>query len=359
MIGRFATPGRKAWWLYVALGSSVSWGAAQAAEPETIAIPPECGLRLVARIPMPQMKGTWDHLTADAKTSRLFLSAQEDHAVDVVDLQTNRPIHRISGFFNRPQGEYFVPDPARLIVTNGRDGTCKILRGDTYELLHSIPLALGADMIEYDVASRRLYVESGGKDSKRGPGKLTMIDPASGTVLGEVMTDFRAAAMAMETTGPRLYVALPGANQIAVVDRPSGQIVTRFEVAGRPASLALDEADHRLFVATRTFEKDPRPPRLLVFDTRSGQALATLDSTDATENMFYDAAHHRIYTSSLEGAIEVYRQNDPDHYEAVGKIMAAPHAGTSQLIPELNRYCVALAPHGDQVSQVWVFSTAP
>lgn len=346
---------RSCWPLVLACGLARA-GAAPADEP---VIPPGCGLSLVAKIPMPQMKGTWDHLTADASTSRLFLSAQEDHAVDVVDLQTNRPVHRISGFFNRPQGEYYVADPARLIVTNGRDGTCKILRGDTYELLHSIPLSLGADMIEYDATAHRLYVESGGTDSKRGPGKLTMIDPDSGAVLGEVRTGLRAAALAMETQGTKLYVAIPAANQIAVLDRPSGTIVSRLPVAGRPASLALDEADHRLFVATRTFEKDPRPARFYVFDTRTGQTLANLDSTDATENMFYDAPHHRIYTSSLEGAIEVYRQTDPDHYEVAGRIMAAPHAGTSQLIPELNRYCVALAPHGDQVSQVWVFSTAP
>jgi len=344
-------------WLGLALG--FPFCPSRAAEPAEVVIPADAGLRLIARIPMPQMSGTWDHLTADPRTARLFLSAQEDHAVDVVDLKTNRPIHRISGFFNRPQGEYYVPGLDRLVVTNGKDGTCKLLRGDTYDLIGSIQLSMGADMIEYDPPAKLLYVESGGKDSNRGPGKLTLIDALAGKPVGEIVTDYRAAAMAMERAGPRLYVALPGANQIVVIDRRTRAFTARFDVAGRPASMALDEPGRRLFVATRTFAGDPRPPRFLVLDAGTGRTLASLESTDATENMFFDAAHHRIYTSSLAGAIQVYRQLDSDHYRSAGQIAASPHAGTSQFIPELNRYCVALAPHENQVSQIWVFETIP
>jgi len=330
-----------------------------AAEPEATVIPPACGLKLIAKIPMPQMSGTWDHLTADGATARLFLSAQEDHTVDVIDLRTNRPIHSIHGFFNRPQGEYYVPDLNKLVVTNGRDGTCKLLDGETYKLLDSIQLSMGADMIDYDPATKVLYVESGGTDSKRGPGTLTLIDAVADHKTGTIVTGFRAAAMAMEHGGPRLYVAIPASNAVDIVDRTKQAIVGHFAVGGRPASMALDEAGHRLFVATRTFAGDPTPARLVVLAADSGQHIAELESTDATENMFYDAAHHRIYTSSLEGAIEVYRQIDPDHYVVAGRIAASPHAGTSQFIPELHRFCVALAPHGQQVSQVWIFDTGP
>jgi DNA-binding beta-propeller fold protein YncE len=331
--------------------------AGTAAESAEIVIPAACGLKLIARIPMPQMSGTWDHLSADAATARLFLSAQEDHAVDVIDLRTNQPVHRIHGFFNRPQGEYYVPGLNKLVITNGRDGTCKLLNGETYALLDSIQLSMGADMIDYDPATKLLYVESGGTDSKRGPGTLTLIDAVADHAVGSIVTGLRAAAMAMERSGPRLYVAIPGANAVDVVDRSTRAIVGHLAVGGRPASMALDEAGHRLFVATRTFAGDPAPARLMVLDADTGKHLAELESTDATENMFFDAAHHRIYTSSLEGAIEVYRQLDPDHYVVAGRIAASPHAGTSQFIPELNRFCVALAPHGQQVSQVWIFDT--
>ena len=83
-------------------------------------------------------------------------------------------------------------------------------------------------MIEYDAPAKCLYVESGGTDSNRGPGKLTLIDAVSGQPAGEIVTGYRAAAMAMEKAGPRLYVAIPAANQIAVIDRRSKTIAARF-----------------------------------------------------------------------------------------------------------------------------------
>ena len=171
---------------FVAL-SAIGAGAAEDTPRPMVAPAPEIpenpALRLVGRIPMSHMSGTWDHLAADAKTGRLFLSAQEDHAVDVVDLRAARPILRMIGNFNRPQGQFYVPELNKLVVTNGKDGTAKIFRGDTYELTTTIPLSLGADMMEYDPRTKYLYVEHGGRDSNRGPGKLSIIDAVSEKVV--------------------------------------------------------------------------------------------------------------------------------------------------------------------------------
>jgi hypothetical protein len=316
-------------------------------------------ISLTAKIPIPAMTGTWDHLTADGASGRLFLSAQDQQIVDVVDLRSRRPIHRITGIFNRPQGEYYIPGLDELAVTNGRDGTCKILDGRTYELKWSVQLAMGADMMEYDPATQLLYAESGGKDSNRGPGKLTLIDATSGEIKGEIVTDFRSAALAMERKGETLYDALPGANEAILIDRPSRRITKHFAIAGRPASMALDESNRRLFVATRTWKDSPAKPELFILDADTGALVESLPSTDATENMFYDAASRRIYTSSLEGAIEVFTQADPDHYSLTQKIPATPHAGTSQFIPDLHLFCVALPPHEKHKAAVWVFDTSP
>src|SRR6202035_613249 len=76
-------------------------------------------LRLVTKIPVPRMTGTWDHLTGDATGKRMFISAQEDQVVRVFDLKTNQPIHSITADFNRPQGLYYIP-AGELFVTNGR-----------------------------------------------------------------------------------------------------------------------------------------------------------------------------------------------------------------------------------------------
>ncbi len=313
-------------------------------------------LELTAEIPVPEMTGTWDHLTVDPVTRRLFLSAQDQQIVYVVDLMGRATIHRITGAFDRPQGELYVPQFDRLVVTNGRDGRVRILHGHNYRVAATLGLSMGADMVAYDARHRILYVESGGTDARRGPGWLALIDPSSGELVGKLTTGYRAAALVMAHASARLYVAIPGLDQVAVVDSKTRRIVQRFPVPGRPASMALDEAHHRLFVATRTFAGDPRPPTFNVLDADSGRQIASLSSEDATEDMYFDPVHRGIYTSSLEGFVQAYRQIDANHYRLIATIPTVPHSGTSQFVPALDELCVAAPPHAGQPAAILVFS---
>jgi hypothetical protein len=90
-------------------------------------------LTLVGRILVPNMTGTWDHVTANAATSRRFAFAQEDNQVRVFDLEASKPLFTISGGFNRPQGLYYVTGKRVLAVTNGKDGTLRSRDGTTYQ----------------------------------------------------------------------------------------------------------------------------------------------------------------------------------------------------------------------------------
>ena len=306
-----------------------------------------------ATIPVPQMTGTWDHMTFDPATDRLFLSAQDQQRVYVVPLKGG-PIEPISGHFDRPQGELYVPAFDRLVVTNGRDGRVRILHGHNYRIAATLEVSEGADMIAFDPRHRVLYVESGGTDSKRGPGWLAVIDPGTGELLGKIDTGYRAAALVMAERRPRLYVAIPGLDQVAVVDTDTRRIFRRLSVPGRPASMALDEAHHRLFLATRTFAGDARPPTFNVLDSGSGRLIATLPSKDATEDMYLDADHRLIYTSSLQGFVQVYRQLDADRYSLVQTMATVPHSGTSEFVPGLDELCIAAPPHAGQPAAVWV-----
>ncbi|HVC02223.1 MAG TPA: hypothetical protein VND80_08470 [Steroidobacteraceae bacterium] len=314
-------------------------------------------LTLIGEIPVPQMTGTWDHLTVDPATRRLFMSAQDQQIVYVVDLGGHAPIHRITGAFDRPQGELYVPRFDRLVVTNGRDGRVRMLHGHNYRVAATLGLSMGADMIVFDARHGVIYVESGGTDSRRGPGWLAVIDPGSGELLGKITTGYRAAALVMAHDSARLYVAIPGLDQVAVVDTDTRRIEKRFSVPGRPASMALDEGRHRLFVATRTFPGDPRPPTFNVLDADTGRVIASLASKDATEDMYFDPADRGIYTSSLDGFVQAYRQIDANRYRLVATIPTAPHSGTSQFVPRLDELCVAAPPYAGHPAAVWVFRT--
>jgi hypothetical protein len=100
----------------------------------------------------------------------------------------------------------------------------------------------------------------------------------------------------------------------------------------------LDDADKRLFVGCRL------PARLVVLDTTSGRIVTTLPTVGDADDVFYDPGRRLVYVIGGEGAVEVLRQRDPDHYERVGRITTAPGARTGLFVPAFNRLFVA-APH--------------
>jgi DNA-binding beta-propeller fold protein YncE len=312
-------------------------------------------LRLVAKIPVPGMTGTWDHLAADPATKRLFLSAQDDNAVQVIDLATRKPLPAITGGFNRPQGLYYVSGVNALAVSNSRDGTLRSFDGNSFAPIKTIFLTLGADMMDYDPGTKYLYIDHGGVDSHRGPGGLAIIDVEKWEQVGNIATEYRPAALEIERVSQRLFVTLPGLSQVGVVDTKTRQIITRFQAPQptKPVALALDTASHRAFVGTRA------PDTFIAFDTETGKVVATLDSVGGIEGMYFDAANKRIYVTGLEGVVEAYQEVDADHYKSIAKIPIVPKAGTSLFIPQLNLFCVAAPPHDGQAAEIWLFEPQP
>ncbi len=312
-------------------------------------------LTLIGRIPVPNMTGTWDHLTADFATNRLFASAQEDNQVRVFDLVARKPLYTIAGGFDRPQGLYYVPGTDALAVTNGKDGSLRSFNGKTYEPIKILPLSLGADMMDMDPTTKYLYVDHGGTDSNRGPGALAIVDSKTWEKVGEVPTEYRPAALEAEKHGNRLFVLIPGLSQVGVVDRTSNQIFARFQLAApaQPIALTLDEPDRRLFEVNR------RPSSFNVLDMDTGLPIQTLDTIDGVESMYFDARLRRLYLTALDGYLQVIQQVDANHYKTIARFFTGHHAGTSQFVPNLNLLCVAVPPVEGQAAEIWLFQPKP
>jgi hypothetical protein len=57
-----------------------------------------------------------------------------------------------------------------------------------------------------------------------------------------------------------------------------------------------------------------------------------------------------------EGFVNVYKENDPDHFQDIGKIPTGPLGKTGLLVPALKEYFVAVPPHGATCAEVLVFT---
>jgi hypothetical protein len=112
-------------------------------------------------------------------------------------------------------------------------------------------------------------------------------------------------------------------------------------------AIAYDEANHRLFIACRS-------GGIVVLDTQSGKELSVLPITKGVDDLVFDAASKRIY-ASCDGDVAVYHQETPDNYKLIGKVSTGPLGRTSLLVPQLNRYFVAVPQHGTTNAEIQVF----
>ena len=312
-------------------------------------------LKLIQKVPMPNVKGRLDHFGLDLAGNRLFVAALGDdqNTVEVIDLKSGKWISSIPGQ-SKPQGLFYSPDFKKLFVANGTDGTCKIFAGDTFKLIESLPIGPDADHVGYDPATKYLYVGFG--DAKSGG--LAIIDTHDNKHIGDIKTDARPGGIKIEKKSSQTFVTLTGATHLGVVDLKKREQVAAWQtgVAGNVA-LALDEGHHRLFDGVR------EPATLIILDTESGKEISRLEGVAGIDDLWHDSAHSRVYASGGRGFdvgyVYTYQQKDADHYELIAKVPTAPGAGTSFWLPELNRFYVAAPANGKEEAAILIFEPQP
>jgi DNA-binding beta-propeller fold protein YncE len=210
-------------------------------------------LKLVQTFSLPGVTGPFDHLSADLANDRLFIAAEADHAVLVLDIHTGKVIREITDV-EKPHAVLYRPDVNRIYVTDGVDGSLKIYHGRTYDLLKQIPLEKDADSIGYDPLRQLLYVVNGGGDVGQQFSHLSVIDTDAGRKVADITIDGKTLeAMALDTFRPKLYLNDPAKSQIVVVDRWTNKIIATWPVTmgQRNVAMALDEQHQRLFTGCR------------------------------------------------------------------------------------------------------------
>jgi DNA-binding beta-propeller fold protein YncE len=286
-------------------------------------------LEPVATIEMPGVKGRIDHLSIDLKRHRLFVAALGNNTVEVLDVQRHRHEKSLPGF-GEPQGVLYLPDQDRLYVANGTGDRLDILDGNSLAPVKRIAKLADADNVRYDAAAGKVVVGYG-------KGALRMVDPGSGEAAGEIRLPAHPESFQLERNGGRVFVNVPDAGKVAVVDRTKRQVSATWDVPGARANfpMTLDETGRRLFIGARS------PAVMLVYDTDSGKVVAKAPIGGDTDDLFYDADRKRVYVVCGEGRVDIFRQDDADHYSQIGSVKTAARARTGLFVPEEGRLYVA------------------
>lgn len=305
---------------------------------------PEPPLRLEKTIALPNVQGRIDHLAVDLAGSRLFLAALGNNTVEVIDIRDGKHIRSIKGF-QEPQGLIYFPKAQRLIVTNGGDGSCKVLDGKSFELLYTIKYDADADNIRYDPYTNQVYVAFGG-------GSIGTFDADTGQQLWSVALGGHPESFQLEEAGTRVFVNVPSLGKVIVIDKAEKRITTSWPLNGTKNNfpMALDAINHRLFVGCRN------PSIIVIFDTESGKPEEVLNIPGDVDDLHYDRKGRRLYASCGEGYIAVFKEAGGSRYELIAEIPTVKKARTSLFVPEQGRLYLAVPRRGEQQAEIRVYT---
>lgn len=161
--------------------------------------------RLTGVVAMAGKSPSWDHLTLDPKSGRLFV-ARRLSGVTVFDTRT----HKIVGEIKRAVGANAValaPEFDRGYTANG-DGVSTVFTLSTLKTLARVKMGESADGAFYDAVHKLVVVTRGDEH------RLTFIDARTGKIAGELTTESKELeSVAIDDQGV-VYVA--GRDKVAV-----------------------------------------------------------------------------------------------------------------------------------------------
>jgi DNA-binding beta-propeller fold protein YncE len=313
-------------------------------------------LVLLQSIPLPDLHdGDFDHFAVDLAGHRMFLTAEKNAAVEVFDLQTNKLIRTLTDL-EEPHSMVYRADLKKLFVVDGGAAEVKIYQGDTYKRIGAIKLEDDADSIVYDPATKYMYVVNAGKGAKMAYCLVSVLDTTTDEKLADIKIDSDSVeALALEKSGKRIFVNITGKDAVGVIDRETRALVATWPIGQEGkhnVAMAFDEVAHRLFISTNN------PEKLIVLNSDSGAIVASLPCGHMVDDMAFDAKSKRIYVTGTD-FIDVFQEKDPDHYALVGQAPSTFRAKTAILVPELNRYYLAVPRHEGKTAEVRIFDVQP
>ncbi len=304
----------------------------------------EGSLVLSQTIALPDVQGGFNHMAVDTDHQRLFAAAPTKKTLEIVDVKSGKPWRSLEG--EKPAAARFAPEFNQLYVTRGQ--SVSIYDSKTFEVITSVDLQSNLDELQYDVQARQLYVGC----MTAGKTAIAAIGIPNGKLLWQIQLPAKPQGIAVEQEGKRIFANMPSLKQVAVIDREKRTLLTTWPVTDTQGitPIALDEVHHRLFVGSR------QPAQLVIFDTTTGKPVTNIVIDGDADDLFFDAAHKRIYLSCGEGFIDVIDQRDADHYQLRTRIPTAAGARTSTFSAKVGAFYLGVPRRGNQPAEIRVFS---
>ena len=125
---------------------------------------PDEPLKLVQTIPLSGLQdGDFDHFALDLPGQRLFLCAEENGAVEVIDLHEGKVVQTLRDTKTPHSMAYDTESKKLFVLDEGPPNRVAIFEGNPLKLSDSIPTDAHTDASIFDAANHMLYAGNGGR----------------------------------------------------------------------------------------------------------------------------------------------------------------------------------------------------
>ena len=304
-------------------------------------------LKLIKTIPLPGVKGRIDHMDVNLKDQVIYVAALGNNTLEVVDLVKGKVIHSIEGL-DEPQGVGYIPQTGEVFVANGGNGDGYFFNAHNFEKVAKVHLGSDADDVRYDSSAKKIYVGFG-------QGGIAVLDASNHVQIVNIRMPAHPESFQMDNKLQRMFVNLPDERMVGVVSLPQSRIIGTWinRSAGGNFPMALDTVRHRVFVGYRD------PARLVVFDGRSGNQLASVAMIGDADDLYYDQESGKVFVSGGAGEISIFQDAVNGALKPTANFPTRNGARTSLLVPQLGLLIVAARATSGKPASLLVYTITP
>jgi YVTN family beta-propeller protein len=256
--------------------------------------------------------GSWDYLTMDAPSHRLFVS--HSTMVQVLDVTTRTVVGTIPA--NGVHGIALAPALNKGFISNGRDSSVTVFNLKTLEVLTVIRgTGVNPDAILYEPVSKRVFTFNGrSKDA-------TVIDATTLAIVATIPLGGKPEFSATDGKGT-VFVNIEDKNQISVINAKTATVEKQWSLAPgtEPTGMAIDTVQHRLFSVCGN-------KMMVITDAQTGRVVTTVPIGEGTDGVAFDPGTRRAYSSNGEGTLTVV-QEDKNSYSVLATVPTQKGART-------------------------------
>jgi DNA-binding beta-propeller fold protein YncE len=308
-------------------------------------------LVLSRTIPLPAVSGKFDHFAVDTAGHRLFAAATGNHSVEVIDLNSNKVAQSITGL-GKPHGLIWVEATGSLYIADGALGELRVYRGTPLALAGTIKLSDDADDMVYDAADHLLFAGHGGSDAAN-PALIAVVKTDGFALAANLPVATHPEALEIDPKSGRVFANIAEASEVAVIGASAMAVATTWKLtrAGDNVPLAFDPENGMMYIACR------KPGMLLSLDATSGKEIASVASAGQADDLFYDAALHRLYLISGAGEVDSYQIDSTAAPRPLPVLRTVPGAKTALFVPEQSLLYVGVPGTEGRPAEIRVYKT--